>query len=545
MNQFFEQLKNLYSSLTPVQKTSIPVVFFLSVAGFIGFLLWAQTDTQQLVFKSTNFSQLQAAKVALDKANIPYTLGEDDTAIYAPKNYIGQARIVAASTNSVLGVEVLDSIDIGVSPSMEKTKTILALEGKLSQTINALEMVESSRVHIVVPEDSPFLARESEGSASVVLWLTENSKNPLIGVTERNSDKLNAGLARPSSDQLKGIASLVAAAVKGLTPNKVVILDQEGNLLRGYLHDEDPNIASSTSLLELKIMEERQYRQSIKDLLGGIVEGKDVRVAVSVDLVRETKESSIQSYDPTQQVTISEKINESASTERESAGIPGSESNLPEQTPTTEEGSVSEKFQSAINYDYTKTVETSLLPPGSVRNISVSVVVNSLKLEAIANNSNGASSVEDLKTQIQESVRHAIGFNKDRGDQAKISFIPFAPLEGGIGLDGSGFASSFKGYLPYIIALITILLFFLVLVRPLVTSITSAMNKEEDPYSGLSEDERQLLEISTTDGNTAMTNRIRRMIEGFEPIDARDLNKLVDMNEEPSAEVLRRWIRIS
>ena len=33
-----------------------------------------------------------------------------------------------------------------------------------------------------------------------------------------------------------------------------------------------------------------------------------------------------------------------------------------------------------------------------------------------------------------------------------------------------------------------------------------------------------------------MTNRIRRMIEGFEPIDARDLNKLVDMNEEPSAE---------
>ena len=101
-------------------------------------------------------------------------------------------------------------------------------------------MVDASRVHIVVPEDSPFLSRESEGSASVVLWLKENSKL---------SDSV---LTRPSSDQLKGIASLVAAAVKGLTPNKVVILDQEGNLLRGYLQDEDPNIASSTSLLELK-----------------------------------------------------------------------------------------------------------------------------------------------------------------------------------------------------------------------------------------------------------------------------------------------------
>ena len=74
------------------------------------------------------------------------------------------------------------------------------------------------------------------------------------------------------------------------------------------------------------------------------MKGNNVKVAVSVDLVRETKESSVQSYDPTQQVTISEKINESASSERDSAGIPGSESNLPEQAPTTDEGSVSEKF---------------------------------------------------------------------------------------------------------------------------------------------------------------------------------------------------------
>ena len=76
--------------------------------------------------------------------------------IYAPNNYIGQARIVAASTNSVAGVEVLESIEIGVSPYMEKTMKNLATEGELSKTINALEMIEASRVHIVEPEDSPF-----------------------------------------------------------------------------------------------------------------------------------------------------------------------------------------------------------------------------------------------------------------------------------------------------------------------------------------------------------------------------------------------------
>ena len=120
-----------------------------------------------------------------------------------------------------------------------------------------------------------------------------------------------------------------------------------------------------------------------------------------------------------------------------------------------------------------------MLPPGSVKSISVSVVVNSLMLEEIANNSSGASSVEDLKTQIQESVRHAIGFNKDRGDQAKISFIPFAPISKPEGSDSTEVVAAVNNFLPYIIMLVAILLFFFVLVRPLVTSITTAIGSEE------------------------------------------------------------------
>ena len=172
---------------------------------------------------------------------------------------------------------------------------------------------------------------------------------------------------------------------------------------------------------------------------------------------------------------------------------------------------------------------------GSVKSISVSVVGQFFVLEEIANNSGEASSVEDLKAQIQESVRHAIGFNKDRGDQAKISLFRLLQYQKPEGSDSTEVVAAVNNFLPYIIMLVAILLFFFVLVRPLVTSITTAIGSEEEPYAGLSEEEKQLLEVSTPDGNNAMTNRIRRMIEGFEPIDARDLNKLVDMNEKPSA----------
>ena len=47
-----------------------------------------------------------------------------------------------------------------------------------------------------------------------------------------NNTQNGQGFTRPNADQLKGIASLVAAAVRGLTPNKVVIVDQEGNCLK-------------------------------------------------------------------------------------------------------------------------------------------------------------------------------------------------------------------------------------------------------------------------------------------------------------------------
>ena len=249
----------------------------------------------------------------MDKANIPYSLTDDGTKIYAPNNILVRARIVAASTNSVAG-----------SLRIHRNRCFSLYGKDNEESSNRRRVVKNdkcfgndwlSRVHIVEPEDSPFLSRQSEGSAaSVVLWLAENGNN-------------GQGFTRPNSDQLKGIASLVAAAVRGLTPNKVVIVDQEGNLLRGYLQDEDPNIASSTSLLELKRLEEKNTHSPLRDLLSGIVKGNNVKVAVSVDLVRETKESSVQSYDPTQQVTISEKINESASSERDSAEIHGSENN--------------------------------------------------------------------------------------------------------------------------------------------------------------------------------------------------------------------------
>jgi hypothetical protein len=40
-----------------------------------------------------------------------------------------------------------------------------------------------------------------------------------------------------------------------------------------------------------------------------------------------------------------------------------------------------------------------------------------------------------------------------------------------------------------------------------------------------------------------LTQRLRSMVDNFENVDAADLNRLVDLEREATAQVLHRWIR--
>ena len=67
---------------------------------------------------------------------------------------------------------------------------------------------------------------------------------------------------------------------------------------------------------------------------------------------------------------------------------------------------------------------------------------------------------------------------------------------------------------------------------------------KRNPYEGLSDEELTSLKTRTgEDSNAALARRLQSAIEGFEPIDAQELNKLVQMHDQPSAEVVRRWLR--
>lgn len=514
-----EQAKSFYESLEKKERGILISAIALTAIALIAVLFWANSESYKTVYTSNDTSRVQTAALALENIGIPYDISDDGFQIQVPVEHLGQARITTAGTSSISGMEVLSNMKLGVSPQQERWIYINALQGELTKTINSLEEVAASRVHIVEAEPSAFLKREEQSSASITV-------------------RLHPG-QQLSASQVEGITSLIAGAVRGLKARQVVLIDDTGELLNGSL-DQDDTLALANTLVEARRNHENRYKKTILNHLLPIVgSANDVSVAITVDVVAESRERYLHSRDPDSQVTLSETIKESSSKDEQPVGIPGAEANLPEQAPE-KDASSDEKFQQATNYEYTQVKETTVLTPGAPEKVNVSVLVNTLALQSLIDASDGNLAMADLQKEIQTAVEAAVGYSSERGDTVKVSYIPFKALSTESTLVTEIF--DWEKYAKYAIMLLVISLVFFFIVRPLVNTYNLTVLKENEPDLT----REQLAAKDETDGSSiAMARRLRRMVDNFETIDSQELNHLVEMHEQPTAEVLRRWLRAS
>src|SRR4029079_5202914 len=94
---------------------------------------------------------------------------------------------------------------------------IRALEGELARTIRSMGTVAEARGHLVMPKRELFSRPEREPTASVL-------------IRARGTERLN-------KSQVRAIQHLVAAAVPGLSPARISVVDSRGEVLsRGSRH---------------------------------------------------------------------------------------------------------------------------------------------------------------------------------------------------------------------------------------------------------------------------------------------------------------------
>lgn len=472
-----------YLKLPLSHKLAIPALVLGSAVLLVMAIRWSQKPDYSTLFSDLDAADAAAIVEHLKAKKIAYEISADGRTIrVSPSNLVHELRLSLASVGlprqGSFGFELLDNNNIGASAFVEKIKFQRALQGELEKTIKAIDGVIAARVHIVKPERSIF--RESQRpSASVYL-------------------KLRPGLSL-SHEQVTGIRNLVSGSVEGLDPKNVTIVDSNGNLLTA--HEDDPE----RSLIDTKTKLENHYTRQVEELLSRVLgPGKVVaRVAVELDNTEAWHEEEI--YDPNMVAVRSERaLNLGSSFQSGRGGVPGVVSNMPEPPNLVTPESKEEENKNEVikNFEVSKSVIRSQKPRGSLKRVSVAVVVDG---EYVQRQLPGGETVTEFKplpaerlAQLEEIVKRAIGFNPARGDSVTIESVPFYTPDPAILKElesNQMFAMVLEG-VKAVSPIVMVVLLFLVVLRPLIKHVTAKSEPEVDVSrllpSGLEELEREL-----------------------------------------------------
>lgn len=362
------------------------------VAGAAGVLLltaalgyWALRQDYQVLFVDLAPQDAAAMVAELDKMKVPYRIGEDGSAILVPGDLVYKTRMKMMGRElplrGAVGFELFNTTDFGMTEFAQKVNYQRALQGELTRTIMAIEEVHFARVHLAIPEQGLFRRSAVKPKASVTVGLKPGRK------------------MRP--EQVVGIQRLVAAAVPDVRPQDVTVLDQRGVTLSPYAAAEGEPDYSATRL-DLKKATEDYFAGKVLEVLerafgpGQAIASVDV--ALNLDQVKVTTEDVLPAKGreknfggaPTGVVVRERQIMREGALERAVAGDKGF-------------GGAAALTNMETEYQVGRRTEQVLTAPGSVRAVSVAVVVRR------------ALSRAQLE-QVREVVAMAVGYSKARGD---------------------------------------------------------------------------------------------------------------------------------
>ena len=439
--------------------------FFLYIFGMIA------EPPMAILYSGLEAREAGAVIAKLDAISVPYEQRGDGGTILIAADQVSRIRMQLATEglpSAGVGYEIFDKSDtFGTSTFVQNVNRLRALEGELARTIRSIDSIEAARVHLVIPERQVFAQANQTPSASVVL---------------KTRTRLGNG-------QVSAVQHLVAAAVAGLAPNDVAIIDERGELLAGRNGDTQNDIALAQE--DRASAFEERMRQRVENIVASVVgPGRSrVQVAAEMDFNRVTETS--ESFDPDSRVIRSSQTVEQNSSEQgpRTAAAVSVATALPgnAQPVQTDNGpnSASTRNEETINYEISKSTKTLVQDAGTVKKLSVAVVVDGTYTTDANGTRTYAPRSEADMTNITALVRSAVGFNEARGDQVQVTNMRLVEPEATPVAEGSsepllGIDSTMWFKLAQILILsITALLVFLLVVKPMIRRLTTPMGGPE------------------------------------------------------------------
>jgi len=405
------------------------IILLAGVAGSmalgIAMVLWSQQPSYSVLYSALPADRASAVMDTLTSLNIPFQLEKNTGALMVPESELHNARLKLAGSGVVqsengTGLEMIRAEKgFGVSEFMETRKYQHALEVELSRTIESIQQVHKARVHLALPKQSVFIRDRKPPSASVMVDVRPSS----------NLDQQN----------VRAIMNLVAASIPELSSEQVTVVDQQGNLLSRVERNDELELSNRQFAYRQQV--EKAYEDRIERLLSAMVPSGLVRVQVSADMDFTSGQESRESFTPDRSVVRSEQITVNGADKAlpPASGVPGALTNQPPAavTPTAastanEAAATSGSQAVTRNYEVERVLNYSNRPAGSVRKLSVAVVVDNSSLRDGQGKILRAGPSQAELDRMTTVVQGAIGYAVDRGDQVTVVGSPFSSPEAAV-----------------------------------------------------------------------------------------------------------------
>ncbi|MBQ7705719.1 MAG: flagellar M-ring protein FliF, partial [Selenomonadaceae bacterium] len=401
----FQELWNRYDKKQRYIFIGVIVAILLAIFG-ISFWYGSKPDMVPLY---TNLETKDAGDVvsSLQENGIQYqiTQGNRGTTVYVPATQVLDVRLGLATQGlprGNKGFELFDDSKLGVTEFQNRINYLQALQGELTRTIEQIDIVQKARVHIVLPEDSLYKKNEKPATASIMLMLKPDE--------------------HLDSAEVKGIVNLVSHSVQGLTPENVTLVDENGNILNeqddeAAIKEHRQNMQTLTQI-EMTRKVRDNLQQNIQTMLDNTLGEGNAFVRVSVELDFDARSLDRQTFTPVvdesgiirSQQDVSESYNGTSNTPGGPAGVQG---NIPGYVAEERNANAAyERKESTKNYEVNEENQKVVSSPGSIRRLTVAVLVN------------------DTVTELQQEsllrvVSSAAGINEERGDTVSVEPLPF------------------------------------------------------------------------------------------------------------------------
>jgi flagellar M-ring protein FliF len=377
------------------------------VLGGVALASWLGKPSYAPLFTGLAATDASSITDQLTTDGVPYQLTDGGATILVPQAKVYGERLKAASnglpSSNEGGYSLLDKMGVTSSEFQQDVTYKRAIEGELAKTISAMDGVQTASVQLAIPAKSVFVSEEKDPTASVF-------------VATKNGAQLG-------SDQVQAIVHLTSAAVEGMQPTDVSVVDQKGQTLSavgtgttGSGNDQAADYDATTS-------------KKIQDLLDTTLGAGNASVVVSATMSDNSGTRTTESY--TTPTTGPVALNESSTKEQYGAGSGAAGGKgatgvlgpdniaVPNGTTGTGTGAAGDdgyQNESATkNNAVDKTTETTQIPAGAMDRQTISVALNSK-----------ADSVKNVNLQsINDLVANAAGVDQARGDQVKVATVDF------------------------------------------------------------------------------------------------------------------------